>query len=166
MEMNALARTTRAVATLVLPLLLLTACSHSAAPGSAGPRVALSYCGGDLQARPSVVSVICTTDDITARELAWTGWGSPVAVASGRAVVDLCAFEDCHMGLYGSDRVVLVASKIIECAPGRRAYSRLQYVFVGRSPFQGLSDKMKFTGFVSGASRPAPPANQTVRLTC
>jgi hypothetical protein len=164
MEMNVLARATRAALALALPLLFLAACGHAAGPAAAP--VTMSYCGGGAQARPSVVSVICTTDDITARNLAWTGWGSPVAVASGRAVVDLCAFEDCHMGLYGSDRVVLVASKITECAPGRRAYSRLQYVFVGRSPFQGLSDKMKFTGFISGASRPAPPANQTVSLTC
>jgi hypothetical protein len=164
---DVLARTTRAVVTLMFPLLLLTACSHSAAgPGSVPPSAQLSYCGGNLQLRPTVVLVICNTDDITARNLVWTGWGKPFAVASGRAVVDLCAFEDCHMGLYGSASIVLVASKMITCAPHKRAYSRLQYVFVGRSPFQGLSSKMKFTGFISGAARPAPPANQTVSLTC
>jgi hypothetical protein len=164
--MNVLVRTTRAVvATLVLPLLLLAACSH-ATGASAVHTVKLSYCGGRLQPRPDIVSVICTTDDITARNLTWSGWGKPFATARGTALVDLCAFEDCHMGTFSTFPIVVIASKITHCSPGTQAYSKLQYVFVGTSPFQNVPANISFKGFISGAGRPGPPHNQTVSLTC
>jgi len=162
-----LTRPTRAVAAaLALPLLLLTACSHSTGSRTVRAPVTMAFCGGSPQPRPTVVDVICTTNDITARNLAWSSWGKPVAIASGRAVVDMCAFEDCHSGLYGSFPIVVIASKIVSCAPHKRAYSRLQYVFVGRSPFQGLPANMNFSHYMVGASRPGPPPNQTVSLAC
>lgn len=162
-----LTRTTRAMAAaLVLPLLLLVACSKSGGSAAVPASVTMAYCGGSPQPRPTVVEVICTTDDITARNLAWSAWGRPVAIGSGRAVVDMCAFEDCHSGLYGSYPIVVIASRIVSCAKNKRAYSRLQYVFVGRSPFQGLPAHMNFSHFMVGAARPGPPPNQTVSLTC
>jgi hypothetical protein len=165
--MNVLARSTRAVvATLVFPLLLLAACSHSARPAAVPASVKLAYCGGQPQLRPDVVEVICTTDDITARHLTWSGWGKPFATASGTAVVDLCAFEDCHSGTYSPFPIVVIASKIVSCAKHTRAYSRLQYVFVGSSPFADIPANISFKGFISGAGRPGPPRNQTVSLTC
>ena len=42
----------------------------------------------------------CHTKDIIARKLAWSAWGKPTATAIGTAVVDLCAYEDCHSGDY------------------------------------------------------------------
>jgi hypothetical protein len=161
-----LARITCAVAGLVFPLLLLTACSHSTAAKAVPPAVTISYCGGTAQPRPSVVNVICTTNDIMARNLTWSSWGKPFAVASGKGVVDLCSFEDCHTGLYSTFPIVIIASKIVSCAKNTRAYSRLQYVFVGRSPFQDVPANISFKGFVSGAARPGPPRNQTVSLAC
>jgi hypothetical protein len=161
-----LARITCAVAGLIFPLLLLTACSQSAGSTAVPRAVTISYCGGSQQPRPSDVNVICTTNDITARSLTWSSWGKPFAVASGTAVVDLCSFEDCHMGLYSSFPIVVVASKIVSCSKNTRAYSRLQYVFVGRSPFQDVPANISFKHFVSGADRPGPPRNQTVSLTC
>jgi hypothetical protein len=77
-----------------------------------------------------------------------------VATGSGVALVDLCAFSDCHNSDYST-------------APsGTRAYSRLQYVFVGVSPFQGLPAHMSFRNFMSAPHRPPPPKNQTVSLAC
>jgi hypothetical protein len=61
---------------------------------------------------------------------------------------------------------VLVASKLVTCTNGARAYSMLQYVFVGRSPFLGIPSNISFKNFVTGAGRPGPPRNQTVSLTC
>jgi hypothetical protein len=162
-----LAKTTCAVvATLVLPLLLLTACSHAAPSKAAPASVKLAYCGGSAQSRPAVVEVICTTNDITARNLTWAGWGKPFSTARGTAVVDLCSFEDCHSGSYSAFPIVVIASKIVSCPKNPQAYSRLQYVFVGRSPFQGVPANVKFKNFMVGASRPGPPRNQTVSLTC
>jgi hypothetical protein len=61
------------VAAVLLPLLLLAACSHAAQP--AAPPVTLGYCGSNLQVRPDVVLVVCNTDDITAVNLVWSDWG-------------------------------------------------------------------------------------------
>jgi hypothetical protein len=47
-----------------------------------------------------------------------------------------------------------------------RAYVRLQYLFVGRSPFASLPAGATSQNFMSGASRPGLPRDQTVSLTC
>jgi hypothetical protein len=156
-------RATGAAAVLI-PLLLLAACSHSG-PTTAPARATLAYCGGEQQAHPTVVNVICTTNDITARNLTWSGWGKPFAVARGTAVVDLCAFADCHSGSCHPFPILLIASKIASCGGSPHAYHRLQYVFVGRSPFQGLAAHLKFTNFMVGSARPGPPPHQTVSLS-
>jgi hypothetical protein len=156
------------VAGVTMLMLLLSACGHPAqAPSPTPPPPAtMAFCGGSAQTRPAVVEVICSTNDITARDLTWTGWGRPVATASGTAVVDLCAAEDCHTGEYASAPVVLVASGLARCGRKQQGYLRLQYVFVGTSPFQGLTDDQNFSGYIAAPGRPALPVNQTVRLTC
>jgi hypothetical protein len=45
------------------------------------------------------------------------------------AVVDLCAYEDWHIGAYSSVPIKLIASKVTMCAKNKRAYSTLRYVF-------------------------------------
>jgi hypothetical protein len=103
------ARVTRAaivVAALVFPLALLTACGQAAGARTAPARVTMAFCGGRPQPRPTVVEVICTTNDITARSLVWAGWGKPVATARGTAVVDLCSFADCHTSKYSNFPIV------------------------------------------------------------
>jgi hypothetical protein len=167
-EIDVPTRPTRAVraAALALALLLLAACSHSGSPRPAPAAVTLAYCGGRPQARPTVVSIICRSDDITAGRLSWSGWGRPTATAVGTAVVDLCAFEDCHSGQYSPFPIVVIASRITRCPGHRPAYSRLQYVFVGTSPFQDVPADVSFKNYIVGADRPAPPRDQTVSLSC
>ena len=167
-EMNVLARATSAVAmaALLVPLLLLSACSHPAGAGTGATRVTMANCGVSPQVEPTVVNVICGTTDITARDLRWSAWGKPVATAIGTAVVDLCAFSDCHTGSFKAVPIVVAASKIGRCGHGTRGYSRLQYMFVGRSPFAGLPANVNFSNFMTGAARPGPPHDQTVSLTC
>jgi hypothetical protein len=79
--------------------------------------------------------VVCTSDPITGRRLAWPVRSKPVAAAVGEAVVDLCAFESRHTGSYLAFPIVLVASRIVTypnhvraCtrAAGRTALSRDQ----------------------------------------
>lgn len=70
------------------------------------------------------------------------------------------------IGIYNPHPLVMIASKIVPCPHGTRAYSRLRYVFVGHSPFRGVLAHMNFSGFISAPGRPGLPANQTVSLTC
>jgi hypothetical protein len=155
-----------AAAAVTVLMLLLSACTDQAPRPAPPPSATLAFCGGSAQARPTVVEVICSTNDITARNLTWSGWGRSVATASGTGVVDLCAAEDCHTGEYASASIVLVASDLTRCNGERRGYQRLQYVFVGTSPFQGVSASQDFSDFMAAPGRPGLPANQTVRLSC
>ena len=153
-------------AALTMLVLLLSACTHPAPSRTSPPAVTMAFCGGSAQARPTVVEVICATNDITARNLTWSGWGHSVATASGTGVADLCAAEDCHTGEYASAPIVLIASGLARCDGQSRGYQRLQYVFVGTSPFQGVSANQNFSDFMAAPGRPGLPANQTVRLNC
>jgi hypothetical protein len=151
-------KTTAVVLALMFPL-LLTACSQAAKP--VPPSVMLGFCGSTLQVKPDVVLVVCGTDDITARNLTWSGWGEPTATAKGSAVVDLCAFTDCASPDLVSISIEMAASKIVRCAKNTRAYSTLRYVFPGGSPFRGMPSVE-----YSAQLGTVPPADQTVSLTC
>jgi hypothetical protein len=149
--------------TALIPVLLLAACSHAA---PVAPPVTLSSCGSNPQSRPAEVLVICFTNDITAQDLMWRAWGKPTATARGTALVDLCAYEDCHTGAYGTVPIMLIASKLVRCARGTRAYSALHYVFTDGSPWPGIPANLNTSGYVAGPHRVLPPADQTVSLAC
>lgn len=159
-------RTAAMTAAVLLPLVILAACGPVGTSGRAATSIELTDCFGRQQARPNLVGVICQSDAITARNLAWSAWGKPVATAIGVAVVDTCAFEDCHTGSFTSVNIVMIASKIISCPKRVHAYSRLQYVFVGRSPFSGLPAHMTFSNMMSAPHRAGPARNQTVIRGC
>ena len=156
-------RTRAAAAAIALPW-LLSACSHPAAP--AAVPVTMAYCGTGPQVRPGELEIVCGTSYITADDLAWSSWGRQIATAVGTAVVDACAYEDCHTGSYTSAPIVVIASKPVPCGRNGHAYSRLQYVFVGASPFADVPAGATSANFISAPDRPRPPANQTVALTC
>jgi hypothetical protein len=166
--MNELASKVRAVvvAVVALGLLVVSGCGHAAGPTAVPPSVTMTYCGTGPQARPAVMEIICGTNDIAAGSLRWSGWGQPVATAVGTAVVDTCSYEDCHTGSYQSVAIVVIASKIVRCPQRAQAYSRLQYVFVGGSPFPDLPANVTTSNDMVGATRPLPPGDQTVSLTC
>jgi hypothetical protein len=154
----------RAAIAALLSVLFLAGCSHSAAP--VPPAVTLSFCGSDPQPMPTVVEVICNTDDITARNLVWTAWGKLTTTAKGTAVVDLCAYEDCHTGAYSSVPIKLIASNVAKCANNKRAYTTLRYVFVDGSPWPGMPADMNTSHYIAAPHRTLPPHDQTVELTC
>lgn len=155
---------------LAVLMLLLAACSHAAKPAPAPkpvpPQVTLGFCGSTPEVRPDVVLVVCSTDDITARNLVWSGWGMQAAHAKGSATVDLCAYGDCASGDYISVPIVVTASKIVHCTKSRRAYSTLHYVFPGGSPFKSVPVSADSPGYFGGQNQPVPPRDQTVSLTC
>jgi hypothetical protein len=146
-------------------LLLLAACSHAPA-GPAPTPVTLALCGTSPQATPDLIQVICNTDDLTARSLTWSGWGKAVATARGTATVDLCAYTDCHTGAFTSSAVVLTVSKLMRCGKHELAYSRLHYAFVHGSPWPDIKGSFDTSHFISSPTRPLPPPDQTVALTC
>jgi hypothetical protein len=150
---------------LLLPLLVLTACSHAAAKAGPPP-VALGYCGSNLQVRPDVVLVVCNTDDITANSLTWSGWGNPTATAKGSATIDVCAYSDCANGSYTSVPIKMIASRIVSCTKKTRAYSTLRYVFPDGTPWPGVPANTTTANSMAAPNRPLPPKNQTVSLTC
>jgi hypothetical protein len=155
-----------AVLIALLPALLLAACGAHAVAAPVPPPVTLSSCGSGAASRPDVVLVICFTNDITATGLKWTSWGKPTATARGTALVDLCAYEDCHTGSYGTVPITLIASKLVRCARGTRGYSTLHYVFADGSPWPGIPANLNTSGYIAGPRRVLPPADQTVSLTC
>jgi hypothetical protein len=153
-------------AIVLIPLLLLTACSQGAKPAAkpVPPPVTLGFCGSNLQVKPDVVLVVCGTDDITAENLVWSGWGTADATAKGSATVDLCAYTDCAAADLVSVPIQVTASKIVACARNTKAYSSLHYAFPGGSPFKNVPQVAATQGIYQ--SEGIPPANQTVSLTC
>jgi hypothetical protein len=120
---------------LAVAALLAGGCAHAAGPAAGAAPARLSDCGGSPQARPAVVVILCADSGIVAHDLRWSGWGKPVATATGTAVVNTCEYTDCHTGSYRSYPVVVVLSRLSACAGGRPGYRRLQYLFVGAQPF-------------------------------
>lgn len=159
-----LTRLTQGATTSALVLLAATACGH--ATGAVTAPVTMSFCGGSPEASPDVVLVVCYTDDITARDMAWSAWGKPVATGRGTAVIDLCAYNDCHTGSFGSTPIELIASKIMPCGQRGKAYSQLRYVFPKGTPWPGTPANTDTSGYLTGSHRVLPPADQTVSLTC
>jgi hypothetical protein len=152
----------RALTAALLSVPWVAGCGH---PAPVRPAVTMTFCGNDPQPAPAVVEVVCNTDDITARDLAWASWGKPTATASGVAVIDLCAYEDCHTGAFSTVPIRLIASKITTCA-GKQGYAVLRYVFADGSPWAGLPANLNTSHYIAGPDRPLPPADQTVALSC
>ena len=154
-----------AAAGLALLATLLAACSHPAARAGGGPAAArLANCGSKPEPRPTVIVMVCYNNSITARDLKWSDWGKPVTVAIGTAIVDLCAYTDCHTGSYHSAPIVLIATGLVRCSPKVSGYSKVQYVFAGTSPFRGTPATSKFfSTFLAGPHRPGPSSQALVQ---
>lgn len=148
----------------VTALLLPAGCGHAAGP--VAPPVTMSFCDGNPQARPDVVLVVCDTNDITALDLKWTAWGQPAATATGTALVDVCAYSDCHTGAYETVPIRVIAAKLVHCTKDSQSYSRLRYVFPDGTPWPGVPANLNTSGYIAGPKRVLPPADQTVILTC
>lgn len=163
--MNVLSRNAgAALGAVLLPLLLLTACSQARRP--APPPVGLGYCGLKPQVKPADIMVTCNVDAITATKLTWSAWGKTKATASGQALIDLCvyAYMDCAIGDYTSVPIRVFVTKIKKCSKHAQAYSTLQYVFPRGSPW-GRGRISSATHLLIPAQQ-LPPANQTVGLNC
>jgi hypothetical protein len=153
----------RILAFLALVLLVVAGCGHSTARPLP---VTLALCGTSPAVAPDLIQMICNTDDITARDLTWSGWGKPAATGRGTAVVDVCAYSDCHTGAFSTAAIVVRASGLMRCGKHEVAYASLHYTWVHGSPWPGMSATTDTSQFLTGPDRPLPPASQTVALTC
>jgi hypothetical protein len=109
-----------AMTVLAAAALLAVGCSTSHPAASAPGPQRLADCTGVPHVRPTVV-VRCIDDSMIARQLKWSGWGTPVATATGTAILNMCEFvpQDCALGDYQSYSVVLIASGSLRCPTGR-----------------------------------------------
>ncbi len=112
---------------------LAAGCGSGHAAVRHGPR-RLADCQGAPAVRPAIVVVRCVDGSMVAKDLQWSGWGTPVATASGTALVNMCEFvpQDCANGDYKSFPIVLIASGSRRCPRGGPAYAEIQTVIVGR----------------------------------
>ncbi len=152
-------------ALIVLPVICCACTNSNTSAKAAAPTTKLGFCGAEQQVRPSVVIITCASNAITARDLKWSRWGGPIAAAVGTAVVDLCAFSDCHTGKYGSAPIVVVATSVRKCPSGARSYGKLQFMFIGKSPFQGVPANFSAGNFDFGSHR-ILPGSAPISLTC
>ena len=123
-----------AITALAAAALLAAGCSTPHPATSARGPQRLADCTGIPRVRPAVVEVRCIDGSMVAQELKWSGWGTPVATATGTAILNMCEFvpQDCAVGDYQSYPVVLIASGSVRCPAGGPAYARIQTVLVGR----------------------------------
>ena len=144
-------------------LLLLSACSHAAGPARVPAPVTMTYCGSGPQVRPSVLEIVCGTSEIAARSLTWSAWGKQIATGVGTAVVDLCTYEDCHTGSYGSAPIVVIASKIVRCTRGHPGLFEAPVRVRRRLTAPGRAGRHEVLQLHSGTRPLRPPSESDYR---
>lgn len=155
----------RSVAVAVAAVLTLSAAgcsSHSAARATRAAPDRVADCGGAPQVRPDIVVVRCADRSMVAMRLKWSGWGTPVATASGPAIINTCEFIDCHTGAYAQYHVVLVLSGMRRCPKGGPAYARIQYMFVGHFDAWPVSAVNQIVPRPCGSVPPGPAQEASI----
>ncbi len=151
------------MAAAVAATMLAAGCSgHSSGPVTHPAPHRLADCGGTPQVRPDVVVVRCADNSLVARNLKWSGWGTPVATAAGAGTVNLCEFTDCHTGSYAQFPLVVVLSGALRCPKGGLAYARIQYVFVGHFDAWPASITHQIVARPCGNVPPAPEQEASI----
>ncbi len=111
--------------------------SREGAPSSGAatrPRIALPNCLGKPVITPRQVTLSCGDAGFSVDRLRWTGWGESFAAGRGRARVNDCD-PSCADGQVHVFPAVLIASERQTCSGGTRAYRKIEYAFIGLSPF-------------------------------
>jgi hypothetical protein len=105
----------------------------SSCGGSATNPSAIPDCRGHLHVKPQEIVLACADANFSAARLTWTGWGQATAYAQGLAGYNDCS-PSCAAGGYRFYPVVLIADGRQQCSR-TTAYARIQYAFIGTSPF-------------------------------
>jgi len=103
-------------------------------PSAAAQTVSLPNCQGKPEVKPTDVVFACADAGFSATKLHWSSWGSASATATGLASVNDCS-PNCVSGHWHTYPIILKASGKQICPSGERAYVRVTYAFIGKSPF-------------------------------
>lgn len=101
---------------------------------SASSTIALPNCVGKPEVRPSSITFACGDGNFYVNHLKWTGWGSTFAAGMGTGSLNDCE-PNCAAGHFHQYPMIVIASGTQRCPTGQRAYAKVTYAFVGRSPF-------------------------------
>ena len=82
---------------------------------------------GSALVKPSTLYV-SPTNGPTGKDLTWSGWGEPRAVASGKMYYDTCE-PDCARG-YGSTEGRAILSELHDC-DGQLQYTVVRFIYDG-----------------------------------
>lgn len=134
--------------------LVASSCGSSATKPSA-----IADCRGHLHVKPQEIVLACADANFSAARLTWTGWGQATAYAQGLAGYNDCS-PSCAASGYRFYPVVLIAGGRQQCS-GTSAYARIQYAFIGASPFPSDAP-----GAVDPTiAYPCEPAAETTKTT-
>lgn len=111
---------------------------HASATGA---RIALPDCLGRPGVEPTDVVLSCADGGFLIKDIRWTGWGESFAAGMGTGSLNDCT-PNCANGHYHSYPMLLAVTGKQRCPDGGRAYAKVTYAFVGRSPYpQEASDE-------------------------
>ena len=117
-----------------LVLVSLLGAGWSAPARAQTPEATLPSQCDDQEIAPTNVVLACGDAGLIAEDLAWTGWGSAQAVASGTAIAKTCD-PDCAKGGTEQYPITLTASELRECSYGKPQYTLITYAFPADSPY-------------------------------
>jgi hypothetical protein len=96
--------------------------------------IALPDCLGHPVVKPTSVTLACADANFRIEHIQWTGWGESFAAGKGTAVVNDCE-PSCAGGHFHNYPMLLIVTGRQTCPSGRSAYEKIEYAFVGNSPF-------------------------------
>jgi hypothetical protein len=99
-----------------------------------GTRIALPDCLGRPIVQPSDIVLSCADGGFEIQNIRWTGWGESFAAGIGTGRVNDCT-PNCANGQFHNYPMLLAVTGKQRCPDGGRAYAKVTYAFVGRSPY-------------------------------
>jgi len=103
---------------------------------AASTTMALANCLGKPEVKPKDVTLACGDGNFRVEKIQWTGWGEAFAAGMGTATVNDCQ-PYCAAGHFHNYPAVLIVNGTQRCPNGQKAYAKVTYAFIGRSPYPG-----------------------------
>jgi hypothetical protein len=130
---------------LVISVAAIAALPTTFYPGSAraaSTTMALANCLGKPEVKPMDVTLACGDGNFRVEKIHWTGWGEAFAAGMGTATVNDCE-PNCAAGHFHSYPAILIANGKQTCPNGQKAYAKVTYAFIGRSPYPENSQRVE-----------------------
>jgi hypothetical protein len=92
----------------------------------AAAAVVWTGCAHKASVRPAEIVIACADANFYVDRLRWTRWTATEAVASGIAHRNDCK-PYCAAGRFHATPLTVRLSRVVECVPGRREFSRITW---------------------------------------